>query len=79
MSTDCKTYNNDGSCSSCYKGYDLRNGTCSLSESNTRNPSDLGCGRWDWDNNVCLSCSKNWVFNTNRNCVAVNDQCAKFN
>ena len=39
-------------------------------------PSDVGCGTWDWKNQVCLKCSENWVFNSNRVCVPVSDHCA---
>lgn len=78
VSDQCKAYNADGQCNSCFKGYDLINGSCIFSASNNAKPSDLGCGSWDWDNNKCLACSKGFVFNANRICVAVSDQCKTF-
>ena len=79
VSTLCKTSNDAGSCTSCYKGYDLKDGACDWSDSNNAKPSDLGCNNWDWDSQVCLACSKNWVFNKNGVCVAVSDQCLTSN
>ena len=34
-----------------------------------------GYFNWDWDNQVCLSCSKDWTFNGDKKCVPVSDQC----
>jgi len=73
VSDQCKAYNTDGLCNSCFKGYDLVNGSCIFSASNNAKPSDLGCGNWDWDNNKCLACSKGFVFNANKVCIAVSD------
>jgi hypothetical protein len=75
----CKTYNADSSvCTSCFKGYDLKDGSCILSASNNAKPSDLGCSSWDWDQQICLACSKGFVFNPNKICVAVSDHCATY-
>ena len=71
----CATADQNGQCLSCYKGYDLVKGVCQLSASNTAKPSDLGCQTWDWNNQVCLACSSNWVL-VNKVCVPVSDQCA---
>ena len=38
---------------------------------------DLGCATWDWNRQVCLKCSNNWVFQ-NGVCVPVSDQCNTF-
>ena len=46
-----------------------------FSDFNNQGPSDLGCKTWDWDNQVCLECSKNWI-STKDGCVPVNDHCA---
>ena len=70
----CADWNNQGDCTSCYGGYDLQSGNCVISTRNER-PSDVGCGTWDWANQVCLKCSVRWVFNRNRVCVPVSDQC----
>ena len=58
VSDQCKSHNDDGSCASCYKGYDLKDGQCIYSLSNEAKPADQGCATWDWDNQVCLACSK---------------------
>ncbi len=75
VSDQCKTHDTNGLCLSCFKGYDLKNGSCVFSDFNNAKPSDLGCAKWDWDNQVCISCSNGWVFNANKVCVAVSDQC----
>jgi len=75
VSDQCKTSNTNGACLSCWKGYDLKNGSCVYSDSNNKKPSDLGCSKWDWDNSLCLECSKSWVFNNQGVCIPVSDQC----
>lgn len=75
VSDQCLSANASGECASCYKGYDLINGTCVSSISNKAVPKDAGCGKWDWDNQACLACSKNWVFNKNGACIPVSDKC----
>ena len=76
VSDQCRENAANGDCTSCYKGYDLANGKCLFSASNTMKPTDLGCGTWDWANQVCLACSKDWVKNAQGACVAVSDNCA---
>lgn len=71
----CKSAESSGLCASCYRGYDLLNGACVFSASNNIRPSDLGCYDWDWNNNICLTCSRGWAFNANKVCVAVSDLC----
>jgi hypothetical protein len=78
VSDQCKVWTAAGLCTSCYDGYDLTNGQCSQSASNTAAPSDLGCGTWDWKNQKCLKCSNNWVFNNLGACVPVSDQCQTY-
>ena len=65
----------NGQCTACYKGYDLNSGSCVLSPSNTARSSDVGCMKWDWDNNRCLECSSHWVFNNDKICTPVNSDC----
>ena len=77
VSDQCASHDASGSCTSCYKGYDLNNGRCELAPE--RKPSDVGCAQWDWDRQLCLQCSKRWVFNSQRVCVPVSDQCATHN
>ena len=76
VSDQCNTFDRSGNCVSCYKGYSLSNGKCVLAS--VQSVSDVGCGLWDWNNQKCLQCSNNWVFNTNGVCVAVSDQCNTF-
>ena len=76
VSDQCATHDESGACLTCYKGYDLKDGKCIFSDSNNAKPSDLGCGTWDWDKQVCLACSNKWVFNADKVCVPVSDQCA---
>ena len=72
----CKTYNNiTGFCLSCFKGYALANGTCIVQD---RSISDVGCARWDWDNNKCLNCSYYWVFNSKGVCTTVSPYCKTY-
>ena len=75
VSDQCRSHAENGDCTECYKGYDLKEGKCVFSEFNNARPSDLGCSTWDWDNQVCLKCSNEWVFNANKRCVPVSDQC----
>lgn len=74
----CKSSDNTGNCVTCYKGYDLVNGSCLYSPSNNAKPQDGGCASWDWDNAVCLACSNNWVFDINGICIKVNDLCRTY-
>jgi len=77
VSDQCATYNTAGVCLTCYKGYIVVSGLCQLSAE--ERPSDLGCATWDWTNKICLSCSNNWVFNSQNVCVVVSNQCKTFN
>lgn len=54
------------------------NGSCLYSPSNNEKPKDGGCASWDWDNALCLECSKNWVIDINGICVKVSDQCRTY-
>lgn len=79
VSDQCRTFDQQGQCLSCYQGYDLAKGACIVSASNTARPSDLGCSLWDWNQKVCLTCSKWWVRNANTNaCVPVSDLCKDY-
>ena len=76
VNDNCATFNTNGVCTSCYKGYQLANGNCQLSQQT--GPIDPGCRRWDWDNQICLECSTRWYFSANRTCVRVDDNCQTF-
>lgn len=77
VSDNCNTWDKlTGECLTCYKGYDLNNGSCVYSALNTRAPEDAGCRTWN--NGVCTECSTNWVFNVNGLCIPVSDLCKTF-
>ena len=79
VSSQCRTFSELGQCTSCYQGYDLANGACIVSASNTARPSDIGCKTWDWNNQVCLTCSQWWVINSTTNvCIPVSDLCRDY-
>lgn len=67
----------NGACTSCFKGYDLNNGVCEVSTKNI-GPSDLGCAEWNWDNQICIACSRNWVA-LNGVCEKVSPLCNTYN
>ena len=74
---NCRTFDLDGSCLTCYKGYILNNnGVCLPDPQNDNPPTDLGCGLWDWDNQRCLECSQGYFVNTQSGqCIPVSDLC----
>ena len=79
VSDDCKTWGSSGRCTDCYDGYVLlSDGTCTI-DNRFNEPTDKGCGLWDWKNKKCLKCSENWVFNNQGICIPVSDQCQTFN
>jgi proprotein convertase subtilisin/kexin type 5 len=72
----CKTYDNViGVCLTCYLGYDLVNGNCVISTTNSK--SDIGCANWNWTSQVCLSCSPYWVL-VNGACHSVSPYCKTY-
>lgn len=73
----CSAWDTNGYCKSCYKGYNLANGVCILAP--VTGPKDLGCAKWDWNNQVCLECSARWMKGANGACVPVSDQCSSWN
>ena len=77
VSDNCNTYSVSGACTSCFKGYHLNNGQCSVSSA--AGPTDLGCATWDWNNQVCLACSNRWFFNSNKVCTPVSNDCNQYN
>ena len=76
VSALCKT-NQGLNCTSCYNGYVLMNGSCVISSQQSA-PSDAGCNVWDWNKQICLSCSPYWYF-SNGSCVQVSPQCKTYN
>ena len=77
VSDHCSIFNDAGECTFCYKGYELQEGECVFSLTFNNLPYDLGCGEWDWDNQVCLKCSVRWVMSSS-GCVKVPDECRTY-
>ena len=73
----CASHASDGSCTSCYKGYELRDGACY--QVTEQGPSDLGCKKWDWNNKKCLECSERWTFGSAGTCIPVGNDCKTYN
>jgi hypothetical protein len=74
VSDQCQTWNyNNGSCTSCYQGYQLSNGACILGDNN--NTKDPNCVQYDQTQTICLQCSTRYYFNLNGICTAVSPQC----
>ena len=59
----------------CYRGFDLVQGQCLISDNAKTRPADPGCKIWDWDQQVCTQCSYRWVFLPNATCKQVSDLC----
>jgi len=78
----CSAWDNYGVCTACYKGYDLKDGACVLADSGAQTgpagPTDLGCKKWDWNNQKCLECSTRWYFGYDGICKKVDDNCASW-
>lgn len=76
VSDQCKTYSGL-SCTSCYNGYVLVNGSCIFSPLNSLHPTDAGCSLWDWNSQTCLTCSNYWFF-SNGVCAPVSSLCKTY-
>lgn len=74
VSALCNTYNESyGYCTSCYPGYILVNGECSIAPQSTAN---LNCR--NFSNGMCYECS-NRFYSSNGICTPVNDYCNSYN
>ena len=73
----CRTNDASGKCTSCYKGYDLSEGACSFSSSNTSPLADAGCKVWNWTTNSCSECSQFWV-SIDGLCAPISALCQSF-
>lgn len=72
----CLTFNEqDGSCTSCYPGYELSGVTCKLS--NITATGDPFCKRF-LANNVCAECSTRYFINSFGICQEVNPLCNQY-
>lgn len=76
VSPYCKTYDEAGLCTSCFKGYHVVEGVCERSADKV--VSDSGCKTWVWDNDTCTECSPYWVFNQGI-CTPVSPYCKTYN
>ena len=77
VSANCKTFNSfTGVCTGCYLGYALEFGNC-INSTNNLAAIDPNCAAFQ--NNICVTCSKNFYFNSNGACVAVDPLCKGFN
>lgn len=71
----CATFNNtNGFCLSCYSSYVLGNGKCLKDTNNTVN--DPFCA--NFQNGICISCSKGYYFYTDGKCTAVSPLCKTY-
>lgn len=71
MSPDCKEWDSEnGDCTSCYDGYTLINGKCSIPE------RDPNCHNWNEAGHYCVECSDRYYQSSSTNrCEQVSDQC----
>ena len=76
VSDQCKEHDVKGSCTSCYRGYQLDEGNCVLAAERDE-IRDEGCKIWDWDSNSCVECSFRWYF-TDNGCEKVSDDCKDY-
>lgn len=53
VNDDCREHQANGQCSGCYLGYDLADGVCVYSTSNTTPIADAGCHIWNYQTNSC--------------------------
>ena len=77
----CRTFNQqNGRCTACYFGYALEqtSGACVLDPAINGQPSDLGCGEWNWELQICLRCSQRFAFDEQGMCRALDDFCQEF-
>ena len=71
VSALCASSDANGACTGCFSGFVLNNGVCEVAP---REPvSDLGCTTFA--NGSCSACSANFVFDANKVCQPVSDQC----
>jgi proprotein convertase subtilisin/kexin type 5 len=66
----CKTNDNNGQCLSCYPGYVLNTGNCTVGASSN---SDVNCAKIV--NGSCQQCSQGYYLSNSRNCVQSNPLC----
>ena len=65
VSDNCREWNpSTGVCTSCYQGYQLDRGDCSLAPPSMRSHGgiDPNCNTWDYSQNKCVKCSFRYYF-----------------
>jgi hypothetical protein len=76
VNDQCRTYDDKGACTNCYKGYEINNGSCIKSTS----PSiDLGCKIIDWATLKCTKCSNRFFLSSSGVCSPIDTQCRAYN
>jgi hypothetical protein len=75
VSPYCKTYDDQGLCTSCFKGYGVLNGTCEKTADKV--VTDAGCKTWIWDNSTCTECAPFW-YSSQGVCTAVSPYCKTY-
>jgi hypothetical protein len=76
----CKDYTLQNQCTLCYSGYDLINGNCVISYSQSTSSSQGSVNAYDncktYTNNVCSECYSNFYYNTTLSqCLPTNPNC----
>ena len=79
VSDFCKSHSATGSCTACYRGYELLNEICVLATEDSAIAENKGCRIWDWQLRRCLSCSNRWFLGSGGVCEKVSDQCKTYN
>lgn len=76
VNSNCKTFDAvSGNCLTCYLGFSLSGGSCVAGNSSS-SAIDPNCAAFAAG--ACVRCSKNFYFDVNGTCVAVNPLCQTF-
>lgn len=70
----CKTFDKNGLCTTCYESFEVQNGDCVKS---TKSLSDPNCAQFFGE--VCIECSKGFIFLDSGKCGLVNPNCRDYN
>jgi hypothetical protein len=72
----CRTYNpNNGQCTGCYSGYEVKGGLCVMAQSS---PTIANCNEIDIATGLCKKCSFGYYFDAFGNCVQKDPNCKTF-
>lgn len=78
VSDQCREHNEKGLCTSCFLGYDIKDGACLYNPNNQPSNGDAGCKVWNYNTKSCDDCSDFWTFDQNKVCKPVSDLCSTF-